>query len=167
MGEGDGYEKLHDVICIVITEFTLISENDKYHNRYRYHDEATGSTFSEMATLHVFELAKLANTVDDEPVLDWLMFLDCDEVSSMKPIAEKNEGVRKAVKKYMALTADEGERIIAELRAKDRLLEKGRLDFARDEGIAEGRSELKTEIARRLVDMGKSDAEIAEILGDV
>jgi predicted transposase/invertase (TIGR01784 family) len=167
IGQGDGYEKIHEAICIVITEFTLISENDEYHNRYRYYDEATGSTFSDIATIHVFELAKLARTEGDEPRLDWLRFLDSDEVKSMDEIAEKNEGVRKAVAKYKELTADRDARIMAEIHEKNRLLEKGRLDYARDQGVVKGRAERNAEIARHMADMGKTDAEIAEILGDV
>jgi predicted transposase/invertase (TIGR01784 family) len=167
IGKGDGYEKIHEAICIVITEFTLINENDKYHNRYRYYDETTGSTFSDIATIHVFELAKLARTVGDEPILDWLRFLDSDEVKSMDAIAEKNEGVRKAVTKYKELTADRDARIIAEIHEKNSLLEKGRLDYAWDQGVVEGRAERNAEIARRMADLGKTDAEIAEILSDV
>ncbi|MDR1042421.1 MAG: Rpn family recombination-promoting nuclease/putative transposase [Clostridiales Family XIII bacterium] len=171
LGKGDGYGKIHEAICIVITEFTLIRENGEYHNRYRYYDERTGSTFSDIATIHVFELAKLAKAEGDEPILDWLRFLDSDEVKNMEAIAEKNEGVRRAVTKYKELTASENARILAQLREKDRLLEKGRLDYAWDEGVAEGvekgRSERNAEIARRMADLGKTDAEIAEILGDV
>jgi predicted transposase/invertase (TIGR01784 family) len=175
LGKGDGYGKIHEAICIVITEFTLISENEAYHNRYRYYDEVTGSTFSDIATIHIFELAKLAKTVGDEPILDWLRFLNSDEVKGMDAIAEKNEGVRRAVTKYRELTADENARIMAQLHEKDKLLEKGRLDYAWDQGIAEGRSEglaegraeRNAEIARRMADLGKTDAEIVEILGDV
>jgi predicted transposase/invertase (TIGR01784 family) len=162
LGKGDGYGKIHEAICIVITEFTLIRENEAYHNRYRYYDGATGSTFSDIATIHVFELAKLSEAVGDEPILDWLRFLDSDEVTSMDAIAEKNEGVRRAVTKYKELTASENARILAQLREKDKLLEESRLDYAWDEG----RSELKTEIAHRMTDMGMTDSEIAEILGD-
>ncbi|MDR1291961.1 MAG: hypothetical protein LBJ91_00990 [Clostridiales Family XIII bacterium] len=100
-----------------------------------------------------------------------MKFLDCDEVKSMEAIAEKNEGVRNAVAKYKALTADENARILAQLREKDRRLEKGRLDYARDQGVAkgrvEGRAERDAEIARHMADMGKTEAEIAEILGKV
>jgi flagellar biosynthesis/type III secretory pathway protein FliH len=133
--------------------------------------------------------------VGDEPILDWLRFLDSDEVKSMEAIAEKNEGVRRAVSKYKELTVAENARILAQLREKDKLLEEGRLEYAWDEGVAEGiekgraegltegraegltegraegltkgRAERNAEIARRLADLGKTDAEIAEILGDV
>jgi predicted transposase/invertase (TIGR01784 family) len=191
IGKGDGYEKIHAAICIVITEFTLISENEEYHNRYRYHDERTGSTFSDRATIDVFELDKLAKAAGDEPILDWLRFLDSDEVENMEAIAEKNEGVRRAVTKFKELTASESERLMAEIRAKQERLEKGRLAYAKDqgveegltkgltkgrkegltegrkEGLTEGRAKRDAEIKRRLVKLGKTEAEIAEILGDI
>jgi predicted transposase/invertase (TIGR01784 family) len=137
---GDDYCKINAVICIVITEFSLINENDEYHNRYVYHDGRTGSTFSDISAIHVFELTKLppAGLDGEEPVLDWLRFIDSDEVNSMEAIAEKNEGVRRAVAKYKELTASERERMIAESIAKERRIRKSQLDYALDQGIAEG-----------------------------
>jgi predicted transposase/invertase (TIGR01784 family) len=192
IGKSDDYDKIQAVVCIVITEFILIGENEAYHNSYRYHDERTGSTFSDISSIQMFELAKLPEPVkgEEDAILDWLRFLNSDEVRNMEAIAEKNEGVRRAVNKYKELTASESERMIAESIAKQRRIRKGQLDYALNEGIAkglseglakgesrglskglkkglkQGRTERDAEIARRMAALGKSEAEIAEILGD-
>jgi predicted transposase/invertase (TIGR01784 family) len=177
IGSGDDYEKIHAVICIVITEFRFIRENGEYHNRYRYYDERTGSTFSDITTIHVFELAKLDSATGDEPILDWLRFLNSDEVESMEVIAKKNEGVSRAVTKFKELTASEYERMTAAGRAKDARLERGRLAYARDEGLAlgveqgraegltEGRVEERVEVARKMKAEGLDIALISRITG--
>jgi predicted transposase/invertase (TIGR01784 family) len=165
ISSGDHYGKIHAVICIVITEFTLINENEEYHNRYAYHDSRTGSTFSDIVTIHTFELSKLDGAEGDEPVLDWLRFLDSDEVESMEAIAEKNEGVRKAVTKFKELTASEYERMTAAGRAKDKRLEAGRLAYAKDEGRAEGHAEGRAEVARNLRQQGVAVDLIAAATG--
>jgi predicted transposase/invertase (TIGR01784 family) len=165
IGSGDEYEKIHTAICIVITEFRLIRENNEYHNKYVYYDVRTGSTFSDIAAIHTFELAKLDNATGDEPILDWLRFLDSDEVESMEAIAEKNEGVRRAVTKFKELTASEYERMMAESMAKQERLRKGQLAYAKDEGIKEGAKAAHLAAARRMKAKSMDVALISEITG--
>ncbi|MDR0596106.1 MAG: Rpn family recombination-promoting nuclease/putative transposase [Clostridiales Family XIII bacterium] len=175
LGSGDDYNRIHPAICIVITEFALIRENGAYHNRYEFCDMNTGSTFSGIACIHVFELAKLPARASggDEPILDWLRFLDSDEVKSMESIAEKNEGVGKAVARYKVLTADERERLIADAIEKRRRDKVAEIMFARDEGLAEGiekgiekgLAKGQYEIARRMLAKGLDKALIGELTG--
>jgi predicted transposase/invertase (TIGR01784 family) len=168
---GEDYSKVHPAICIVITEFVLIRENDAYHNRYEYYDKRTGSTFSDIACIHIFELAKLpdSDVRDDDPLLDWLRFLNCDEEESMEMIANKNEGVRRAVARYKELTADERERMIAEAVEKQRRDRVAELEYAKEEGLAEGqakgRVDEQCEIARRMKAEGLDPSLISKVTG--
>jgi hypothetical protein len=85
----------------------------------------------------------------------------------MEAIAERNEGVRRAVTKFRALIADENSCGMAEICAEQDRLLRERLDHAKARGRAKGRAERDAEIARHMADIGKTDAEIAEILGGV
>jgi tryptophanyl-tRNA synthetase len=105
----------------------------------------------------VFELAKLEGAVGDEPILDWLRFLNSDEVESMEAIAEKNEGVSRAVTKFKELTASEYERMTAAGRAKDKRLRAGQLAYARDEG--------HTDVAKRMKEGNEPVEKIASYTG--
>jgi predicted transposase/invertase (TIGR01784 family) len=161
LGSGDGYEKLHKAVCIIITEFTFIHENAVYHNKYELYNRVTKSTLSDILLIHTFELDKLPEFDDGEPFWDWMKFISSDEVDDMEAIAEKNEGVRKAVVKFKEITADERERIIAEAAEKQRRIQHGIQDYARQEGLAEGqekgRAEGRIEEARTFACRMKAD----------
>jgi predicted transposase/invertase (TIGR01784 family) len=179
--QGDHYNQLNKAVCIAITEFTFIDENDEYHNEYVLFDKRTDSTFSDIMKIHTLELAKLPDTDDGEPVLDWLKFLKSDKVIEMEEIAAKNEGVRKAVTRFKELTADETERMIAEAAEKQLRIKQGIREFAWDEGhdlghkegheagLKEGHEaglrEGQAEVAKRMKDKGFSNHDIADILG--
>jgi predicted transposase/invertase (TIGR01784 family) len=87
----------------------------------------------------------------------------------MEAIAEKNEGVRKAVIRYKELTADERERMIAEAIEKQRRDEVGRIAYAKNEGRAEGRAEglaeKQREIAKSMKVEGLNPALINKVTG--
>jgi predicted transposase/invertase (TIGR01784 family) len=159
--KGDHYRKVNRVVCIVITEFTFITENNSYHNDYVLYDRKTGSTFSSIMNIQTLELSKLPEESNGEPLWDWLKFLDSDDISEMEKVAEKNQEVSKAVIRYKELTADETERRLADA-AEDRR----RMEYEfKEDGREEGREETRAEIANRLAELGKSEEEIAEILG--
>jgi predicted transposase YdaD len=110
-----------------------------------------------------------------------LRFIDCDEVKDMEAIAEKNEGVRKAVIRYKELTADERERMIAEAIEKQRRDEVGRMKYMENkgrteghakgraeglsEGISEGHAEKQREIAKRMKAEGLESTLISKVTG--
>jgi hypothetical protein len=126
--------------------------------------------------------------------LDWLKFLNSDDISEMEAIAEKNKEVGEAVIRYKELTVDETERWIAaaeedkrrmEFGIREYALEEGRMEGevkgrvegeakgrmegeakGRTEGEAKGRTERDAEIAKRLAELGKSKEEITAILGE-
>jgi predicted transposase/invertase (TIGR01784 family) len=168
LGRGDYYDKVNKAVCIVITEFAFITENDEYHNRYMLYDKRTGSTFSDIISIETLELAKLPETDNGDPLLDWLRFLDSDEVGEMKAIAEKNKEVRRAMMRYNELNEDENERRLAEAAADRRRMEYGIKQYAWQEGLAEGRAaghaEEALSIARRMKAKKYSVQEIAECL---
>jgi predicted transposase/invertase (TIGR01784 family) len=172
LGRGDYYDKVNRAVCIVITEFAFITENDEYHNKYMLYDKRTGSTFSDIISIETLELAKLPETDNGDPLLDWLRFLDSDEVGEMKAIAEKNKEVWKAVMRYNELNEDENERRLAEAAEDRRRMEYGIKQYAWQEGLAEGRAagraagraEEALSIARRMKTQGLSVQELAEYL---
>ncbi|MCL2876301.1 MAG: Rpn family recombination-promoting nuclease/putative transposase [Betaproteobacteria bacterium] len=53
---GDSYRKIMRSICILITNYAQIPENNCYHNRYRLHDPRTGSEFTDLVEVNTLEL---------------------------------------------------------------------------------------------------------------
>jgi hypothetical protein len=73
--------------------------------------------------------------------------------------------VSKAVIRYKELTADEAERRFADAAEDKRRMELELKEDGRAEGEVYGRAARDAEIAKRLMELGKSEEEIAAILG--
>jgi predicted transposase/invertase (TIGR01784 family) len=140
----------------LITDDTLIPENERYHNRYRLYDAETGSEFTDLLEVNVLELPKLPEKADGTTLWDWLKFVAAKKEEDLKMLTEKNPQVGKAIAKLMVLSEDEQARMIAESR------EKLQRDIAAREYGAEerGRREALQQTARRLLGMGMSMEEI-------
>ena len=80
-------------------------------------------------------------------------------------LAEKSEPMKRAVGILARLSADEKARMIAEAREKELWDQMDREQGAREEGREEGKKEEKLEIARGLLGMNMSIADIAKVTG--
>ena len=159
IGGGDDYLSIKRAICILITDFALIQENSKYHNRYRLFDPRTGSEFSDLLEVNTLELPKLPQEGDGTPLWDWLKFMGARRKEVLEMLREKNPQVGKAVAKLVELNADERERLIADSREKLRRdiasiknsATKEGLEKGLEKGREKGREEERLAIARNAI----------------
>jgi len=177
IGEGDDYRKIQRSICILITDFVLVPENEVYHNRYTLHDARTHSEFSDLIEIDTLELPKLAGTGDGTSLWDWLKFLNARSEEDLTMLEQKNSQVKKAVAKLIALSADEEARMLAESREKLRrdisaqvleAGEKGRMEGHMEghmEGRMEGRMEERLALARNALSMNLPVTDIMTLTG--
>jgi len=113
-------------ISIIITDFTLISENDKYHNRYTFRNE-DGLQFTNVMEINTLELSKIPPTEDGTLLWEWMKFLNAESKEEFDMIADKNPVIKKAVVRLEQLSQDERTRMLYEsqqLREWDVALEK-------------------------------------------
>jgi predicted transposase/invertase (TIGR01784 family) len=160
LSQGDSYDKLHRAICLVITEFAFIKEDNYYHHDYELRDKRTGAIFSDIINVHTFELEKLPETDDGEPAWDWLKFMDSDEVGDMEAIAENNKDLNKATTLYKRLLADKNERILAEKALESERERWSITEYARDEGRDEGLKEGLSKAINAAAAIGLSDEQL-------
>lgn len=118
ISSSDKYNKIKRVISIIITDYNLITENDKYHNVYRLYDKDTSSEFTDLIEINILELPKLPQEEDNSKLWYWLKFLKSNKEEEMKMLAAKDAGVEKAVCVLAELSQDEEERLLAESREK-------------------------------------------------
>lgn len=118
ISSSDKYNKIKRVISIIITDYNLITENDKYHNVYRLYDKDTSSEFTDLIEINILELPKLPQEEDNSKLWYWLKFLKSNKEEEMKMLAAKDAGVEKAVCVLAELSQDEKERLLAESREK-------------------------------------------------
>jgi len=112
VGEGMAYSNIKRVISIIITDFTLITDNVRYHNRYTLYDPETNSEFSNIIEVNTLELTKLPENGDGTDLWAWMKFLSARNKEEMNVIAESSPQVKKAVARLAVLTDDERARML-------------------------------------------------------
>ncbi|MDR3350008.1 MAG: Rpn family recombination-promoting nuclease/putative transposase, partial [Acidaminococcales bacterium] len=96
ISRGEDYGAIKRVISIVITDYELIKENRKYHNRYRLYDKESGSEFTDILEVNTLELPKVPKRDDRTELFDWLLFLKSEGGEELEMLAKKNPQIKKA-----------------------------------------------------------------------
>jgi len=142
LGDGDKYSKVNQVICIIITNETLVKKSQRYHHRFTFYDYDAKIELNNIIEIHTLELSKLPEQADGTILYDWAKFIDAESEEDLKMVADRNPEVQKAVVKLMEFSADEKARYIAELRQKEqrdmRMWEDYGLKQGLEKGIEEG-----------------------------
>ena len=158
LGSGDEYEKINQVISIVITNETLIKDNSLYHHRFTFYDSDAKIEFSDIIEIHTLELSKLPEGVDGTLLYDWAKFIDAETEEELNMVAERNPEVQKAVVRLEVLSGDERARYIAEMEEKAwRDMQSHKKDARR-----EGREKWQSVVAEKETMLAGKDAEIAD-----
>lgn len=168
MSSGNYYDRVKKVICIAILDWNLIEDSDRYHNRYRLQDIASGSLFTDVLEIHTMELRKLPQTGNDDELYYWLKFIGADrkEEFEMTVTQAKNPKIGKAYAVLKHLSADEQTRMEYENRERARMDEAGRLLYAADMGRAEGEHAKAVEMAKKML-ARKMDPEVIADLAEL
>ena len=154
--QGDEYEKLYPVISIVVARFNLFPSNPHLHNVFTLSAEKQRDcVFSDQIQIHSIELTQ--EKIGQLPLIhdelkNWLDFLSNGHRKTkeeMTMLTQTNSGLAVAADRYERLCRDTKLREMAiDHEKKERDL-KGKLSFAREEGIqmgiAEGREQGRAE----------------------
>jgi predicted transposase/invertase (TIGR01784 family) len=141
---GDGYDRIHQVISIVICDYVLLPEEKDYLNEYGLRNRGSGKAFTDLVKVITLELPKLPETPDAQKVWAWARFLRSktrEELEAAAALAKGNRGLEMAVAEYKKLTWSEQRRMIADEKEKARRDKAAMLHYARMEGEAKGRME--------------------------
>ena len=122
-----------------------------------------------MQPLHFLEVVKLAD-VDirrdgNDPVVEWMEFLDAKSKGVMEMLAEKNQKIKKAYDVLKIISKDEKARMVYEAREAELRDQLTRVKSAENKGRAEGRVEGKAEVAKNLLNMGMEISLVAKATG--
>ena len=92
---GEDYNKLHQVISIVICDHNLVEEESSYINEYELKNEEKRS-FTKLLKVIIIELSKLPETID-KTIWPWLKFLKCTEKEEFEMLALRYPELEKPV----------------------------------------------------------------------
>ena len=98
---------------------------------------------------------------DNDPVVEWMKFLDAKSKGVIELLAEKNKDIKKAYDLLQIISKDEKARMLYDAREAELRDQLTRIKSAENKGKAEG----KAEVARNLLDMGFEISKVAHATG--
>jgi predicted transposase/invertase (TIGR01784 family) len=140
ISEGEKYGVLEQAICVVIVNFPLIHESEKYHTVFKMLEKDRHFPFNDLNEINVLDLTKIP-VEDNSELANWLRFIRAETEEECKMASEGNAAINEAYLKLQVLSRDEAARMRAESRLKAQRDEWSRMDGAKRDGIQLGRSE--------------------------
>jgi predicted transposase/invertase (TIGR01784 family) len=162
IGSGDDYDVMRRVICIVITDYTLLPDETAYRHKFHLYDEKTCTELTNLLEVHTLELPKLPVKDDDTELWDWLQFVKVKKEEDLEMIEQQAPALRNVVVRLRELSADDEARLLYEKRELARLDRDTITHRAVRNAKQEGTQEAKRETARRMKAKGYS---VNDIIG--
>ena len=95
----------------------------------------------ELIIIEIPKAIKLYAKMPQNPICQWMMFLDNPNQKEVASIMEENKAIKKAIGELEQVSGDEKIRRIAELKEKYIRDEQASLEYAKDEGYKTGKEE--------------------------
>ena len=166
---GQNYNSLKKTISILIANFEMenLNEIPKGHTEWKIREKDFSKiVLTNVFELHIIELPKIKRLKKEKNLEKWIkLLLNPDELGEFD--MENDEAIKKAKEELDKLSQDEYEIRLAELRMKHIMDSKAIEDYGYDKGLEEGLKQgieqTKIEIAKRMLEQGKSLEEIMEL----
>ncbi|OPJ57456.1 Rpn family recombination-promoting nuclease/putative transposase [Clostridium oryzae] len=159
---GDTYDQLKKCITINIVDFKCTPLR-KLHTSYHLMEDETRHKLTDILEVHFLEIPKLLDDDidinEDDPIVQWMEFLDGKSKGVMEMLAKKNESIKKAYNLLQIISKDEKARIIYEAREAELRDQLTRIKSAEEKGA--NKKALK--IAEKMIKRGDSIKDIIEL----
>lgn len=168
---GESYSNLKRTICINILDFN-ITDKQNYHTEIIAADKETGEQFTDLMSIHFFELRKVTNALDvNDRKAMWMQLIRADTEEELNMIKNTNiPAMEQAVQVIFDMSADTALRERARLREKALHDEASALQGAKEEGIAIGEAKGKLKginsVIEKMRKSGMTEEQIQEILNN-
>ena len=169
---GETYESLKKCITINIVDF-VCTPLKKLHTCYLLKEAEDEHILTDMLEVHFMELPKLFDEgiarVQDDPVVQWMTFIDGKSKGVMEVLAKKNKDIKSAYDLLQIISQDEKARMVYEARQAEIHDQLTRLHSAHQKGKAEGRAEglaeAKVNLAKLMLSEGEDIVNVAKYTG--
>lgn len=177
--KGSNYNVLKKCVTINILDYSCLP-NDRYHSVFHLREDHSGIPLLDDIEIHVIELTKLdahAVPLEENGLVNWLLFLKGADKSNWEVLAMKEPMLRKAMDTLEFLSQDAAARMAYNARMKALSDEKSRIEGALEEGMArgieqgmekgmeKGMKQAKVEMAINLLQLGVVTETIAKATG--
>ena len=128
-------------------------------------EDETGYRLTDILEVHSLEIVKLADMDiqrdENDPIIEWMEFLDAKSKGVIEMLAEKNKDIKKAYDLLQIISKDEKARMLYDAREAELRDQLTRIETAENKGKAEG----KAEVAKNLLDLGMEISKVAKATG--
>ena len=114
MASGRNHSDIKRAVSIIITNYSLVPENNYYHNQFRYRSDKDGTEFTNLTEFNTLEISKLPPKADNSELWYWMKFIKSNDKEELDMLAERNPQIRKAVGILKELSDDERTRMLYE-----------------------------------------------------
>jgi len=132
----------------------------KLHTSYHVIEDETGYRLTDVLEVHFLELPKLlkedVEKDENDPIVEWMEFLDGKSKGVMEMLAKKNVNIKKAYDLLQVISQDDNARMSYEAREAEIRDQMTRMKAAEERGKTEGKVEGKIEDATNLLKLGVS-----------
>ena len=166
---GEDYKELPNVIAINIVNFEFIPVED-FHTTFHLWEDKHRHMLTDALEIHFVDMIKfkklLGKDIKNEPLHRWLSFFDKNTSDdTLKEVLDMDMAIRKANEKMAFLSSDKESLMLYQMREMALSDFTSGMNYAREEGIKEGKIERDIEIAKNALMEGSSINFIAKITG--
>lgn len=115
---GEDYGAIGRVITIIIVNWNMSDDDVRFHKVYSMREAKTGEQFSDVLELHTLELKRVPKNADDDELCCWLRMIKSERRDEMEMLAARSPELGKVYSRLVELSADDAERMRAEMREK-------------------------------------------------
>lgn len=161
---GDTYDKLKKCVTINIVDFKC-TPIKKLYSSYHLTEDESGYRLTNILEVHFLEIPKLFDEEierdENDPIVQWMEFLDAKSKGVIEMLAEKNKDIKKAYGLLQIISKDEKARMLYESRQAEISDQLTRIKSAEKKGKLEG----KLEDARSFLKLGINEEIVARGTG--
>ena len=171
---GDTYDKLKKCVTINIVDFKC-TPLKKLYSSYHLTEDETGYRLTDILEVYFLEIPKLFDEDierdENDPIVQWMEFLDAKSKGVMEMLAEKNKDIKKAYDLLQIISKDEKARMLYEARQAEISDQLTRIKSAEEKGRKKGRKEGREEgatkkairVAEKMLGRGDSIEDIVDM----
>lgn len=163
---GDTYDKLKKCVTINIVDFKC-TPLKKLYSSYHITEDKTGYRLTDILEVHFLEIPKLFDEDierdENDPIVQWMEFLDAQSKGVMEMLAEKNKDIKKAYDLLQIISKDEKARMLYEAKYAEISDQKTRIKSAEEKGRKEGATEKALRVAGKMLRRGDCIEDIVDL----
>lgn len=138
--EGEKYKDLNRSISIIFLDYKLEKLKElPIHTKWQIKESENGGIIlTEDLEIHIIELPKINEKMEEGSLKKWILFLENPEGEETKKMAENEKEIKEAIETLEEISSDEAKERMAELRQKYIMDREEELETAEEKGIKKG-----------------------------